>query len=34
MIQDGSNPRLLYAVLNSYTDITLKEDKIKELMGN
>jgi flagellar motor component MotA len=26
MIQDGSNPRLLYAVLNSYTDITLQED--------
>jgi flagellar motor component MotA len=33
-IQDGSHPRLLYAVLNSYTDITLKEDKIKELVEN
>jgi flagellar motor component MotA len=32
MIQDGTNPRLLYAVLNSYTDITLKEDKVKDLM--
>jgi flagellar motor component MotA len=32
MIQDGTNPRIMYAVLNSYTDITLKEDKIKELM--
>jgi chemotaxis protein MotA len=34
MIQDGLNPSLLYAVLNSYTDITLKEDKTKELMEN
>jgi flagellar motor component MotA len=34
MMQEGSNPRLLHAVLNSYTDITLKEDKIKDLMEN
>jgi flagellar motor component MotA len=34
MIQEGSNPRLLHAVLNSYTDITLKEDKIRDLMEN
>jgi flagellar motor component MotA len=33
-IQDGSNPRLLHAVLNSYTDITLKEDKIRDLIEN
>jgi flagellar motor component MotA len=26
MIQEGSNPRLLYAVLNSYTDMAIKED--------
>jgi flagellar motor component MotA len=28
MVQEGSNPRLLYALLNSYTGITLKEDEI------
>jgi flagellar motor component MotA len=28
MIQAGLNPRLLSAVLNSYTDLTLKEDEI------
>ena len=27
MIQEGLNPRLVYAVINSYSDITLKEDK-------
>jgi len=27
MIQEGLNTRLVYAVLNSYSDITLKEDK-------
>jgi flagellar motor component MotA len=30
MIQDGTNPRLLYALLNSYTDITIKEDEINK----
>jgi flagellar motor component MotA len=30
MIHDGTNPRLSYALLNSYTDITLKEDEIKD----
>jgi flagellar motor component MotA len=34
MIQGGVSPRSLYAVLNSYTDITLKEDKIKDLLEN
>jgi hypothetical protein len=33
MIQAGSNPRLLYSVLNSHTDIPLKEDEIRKLMG-
>jgi flagellar motor component MotA len=28
MMQEGMNPRILYAVLNSYTDIPLNEDKI------
>jgi flagellar motor component MotA len=32
MIQAGLNPRLLYAVLNSYTGITLKDDEIQEKM--
>jgi len=27
LIQEGINTRLVYAVLNSYSDITLKEDK-------
>jgi flagellar motor component MotA len=31
-ILDGTYPRALYALLNSYTDIILKEDEIKELM--
>jgi flagellar motor component MotA len=29
MIQEGSNPRMLYVLLNSYTDISIKEDEIK-----
>jgi hypothetical protein len=28
MIQEGLNPRLIYAVLNSFTDIPLKEDTV------
>jgi flagellar motor component MotA len=32
MVQDGSNPGLLYAVLNSYTDLTLKKDEIYKRM--
>jgi flagellar motor component MotA len=32
MIQDGLHPILLHAVLNSYTDIPLKDDEIKELV--
>jgi flagellar motor component MotA len=28
MIQDGTNPRVLYSVINSYTDISLKEDTL------
>jgi flagellar motor component MotA len=32
MIQEGINQRPLYALLNSYTDITLKEDKRSELL--
>jgi flagellar motor component MotA len=34
MIQDGTNPRVMYAVLNSYTDIPLEEDKIKDIIQN
>ena len=35
MIQEGINPRLMYSVLNSYTDISLKEDVvIKEWIKN
>jgi flagellar motor component MotA len=34
MIQEGTNPRLLYALLNSYTDITIKEDEINKSMEN
>jgi flagellar motor component MotA len=30
MLQAGSNPRLLCAVLNSHTDITLQEDEIQK----
>ena len=30
MIQDGINPQLLYALLNSYTGISLREDELKE----
>jgi flagellar motor component MotA len=30
MIQAGLNPRLLYAVLNSHTGITLQEEKIQK----
>jgi flagellar motor component MotA len=29
-IQDGMHPRLIYHLLNSYTDITIKEDDIKK----
>ena len=28
-IQEGMNPRQLYALLNSYTDISLREDEMK-----
>jgi len=28
-IQSGENPRLLYLLLNSYTDISLREDELK-----
>jgi flagellar motor component MotA len=28
-IQDGMNPRQLFALLNSYTDISLREDELK-----
>ncbi|GHV51616.1 hypothetical protein AGMMS49579_07310 [Spirochaetia bacterium] len=31
-IQAGDNPRMMYHLLNSYTDITLKEDEIKKLI--
>jgi chemotaxis protein MotA len=31
-IQEGRNPRLLYAVLNSLTDLTLKEDEMSKLI--
>jgi flagellar motor component MotA len=30
MIQAGTNPRLLCALLNSHTDITLQEDEIQK----
>jgi flagellar motor component MotA len=30
MIQAGTNPRLICAVLNSHTDITLQEDEIQK----
>jgi len=29
MIQSGENPRLLYYMLNSYTDISLRDDELK-----
>lgn len=29
-IQEGINPGLLYALLNSFTDISLNEDRIKK----
>jgi flagellar motor component MotA len=32
-IQDGMNPRQLFALLNSYTDISLREDELKETYG-
>jgi len=28
-IQEGMNPRQLYALLNSYTDLSLREDETK-----
>ena len=28
-IQDGMNPRQLFALINSYTDISLREDEMK-----
>jgi flagellar motor component MotA len=28
MIQEGLNPRLIYYVMNSYTDISYKEDEV------
>jgi flagellar motor component MotA len=33
MIQAGTNPRLLCALLNSHTDITLQEDEIQKQWG-
>jgi flagellar motor component MotA len=30
MIQEGINPRLIYSVLNSYTDIAIKEDETQK----
>ena len=32
MIQEGINPRMLYHVLNSFSDITLKEDEILKMI--
>jgi flagellar motor component MotA len=32
-IQSGENSRLLYYLLNSYTDISLREDELKETYG-
>jgi flagellar motor component MotA len=32
-IQSGENPRTLYYLLNSYTDISLREDELKEAYG-
>jgi flagellar motor component MotA len=32
MIQRGENPRVLYAVLNSYTDITINENEIDKMI--
>jgi flagellar motor component MotA len=32
MIQEGTHPRLLYALLNSYTDIALKDDEMKKII--
>jgi flagellar motor component MotA len=31
-IQDGTSPRMLYALLNSYVNITTKEDETRNLM--
>jgi flagellar motor component MotA len=31
-IQSGTSPRLLYALLNSFTDISLNEDKMKDIL--
>jgi flagellar motor component MotA len=31
-IQKALNPRILYALLNSYADITIKEDEISKLV--
>jgi flagellar motor component MotA len=30
-IQEGTNPRIMYAILNSYTDLTLDKDEMKKL---
>jgi flagellar motor component MotA len=32
MIQAGDNPRFVYAVLNSYTNIAIKDDEIYKMM--
>jgi flagellar motor component MotA len=32
MIQVGTHPRLIYALLNSYTDITISDDEIKSIL--
>jgi hypothetical protein len=32
MLQEGTHPRLLYALLNSYTDIALKDDEMKKII--
>jgi flagellar motor component MotA len=31
-IQEGMNPRLIYLLLNSYTDITIKDDEMKKII--
>jgi len=33
MIQDGTNTRILFAILNSYTNLPLKEDKLNLTYG-
>jgi flagellar motor component MotA len=33
-IRKGNNTRVTYMILNSYTDITFKEDEVPKRMGN